>query len=72
MEAALRVHPEIPAEIEQGRCGTLLGWLQDNIYHHGSKYTANELIERVTGGPLMIEPYMRYLRTKYEELYEGA
>ena len=71
-EAALRAHPEIPAEIEQGRCSTLLGWLQDNIYRHGSKYTANELIERVTGGPLTIEPYMRYLRTKYGELYEGA
>ena len=28
-----------------------------------------KLIERVTGGPLRIEPYMRYLRTKYGELY---
>ncbi|PKO20721.1 MAG: carboxypeptidase [Chloroflexi bacterium HGW-Chloroflexi-1] len=69
-EAALRAHPEIPGEIAQGQCGTLLGWLQDNIYRHGSKYTANELIERVTGGPLTIEPYIRYLRTKYGELYE--
>ena len=27
------------------------------------------IIERVTGGPLSIEPYMRYLHTKYGELY---
>ena len=68
-EAALRAHPEIPAQIEQGEFGALHGWLQDNIYQHGSKFTASELVERVTGGPMRIEPYMRYLRTKYGELY---
>ena len=68
--AALHAHPEIPAEIARGQFGTLLGWLQQNIYRHGSKLTASELIQRVTGGPLSIEPYVRYLRTKYGELYE--
>jgi carboxypeptidase Taq len=68
-EAALAAHPEIPAEIEQGRFGTLHGWLVDNLYRHGSKYTANELIERVTGGPLSVRPYIGYLRNKYGELY---
>jgi carboxypeptidase Taq len=67
---ALNAHPNIPAEIGQGEFGTLHGWLKENIYQHGSKFTANELIERVTGGPLTIEPYIRYLRTKYGELYE--
>jgi carboxypeptidase Taq len=68
-EAALEAHPEIPDEIGQGRCETLLTWLQKNIYQYGGKYTASELLERVTGGPLNIGPYMRYLRTKYGELY---
>lgn len=68
-EAALKVHPEIPGEIAQGRFDTLYGWLKTNIYQYGSKFTANELIERVTGGPLRIEPYMAYLRGKYGELY---
>lgn len=67
--AALAAHPEIPAEIAQGQFGTLLGWLRENIYSHGSKFTAAELIQRVTGGSLSIEPYIRYLRAKYEELY---
>jgi carboxypeptidase Taq len=44
--------------------------LKENIYQHGSKYTANELLERTTGGGLDIGPYMKYLRTKYGELYE--
>jgi carboxypeptidase Taq len=69
-EAALSAHPEIPAEIEKGEFGTLHGWLKENIYQHGSKYTATELVERVTGRPMSIEPYIRYLRTKYGELYE--
>ncbi len=66
---ALQAHPSIPAEIGAGEFGTLHGWLRENIYQHGSKFTANELVERVTGRPLTIEPYIHYLRTKYGELY---
>lgn len=68
-ESALKAHPEIPAEIGQGKFDTLHTWLRENIYQHGSKFTAPELLERVTGGPLRIEPYINYLRTKYGELY---
>ena len=67
---ATAAHPEIPAQIGKGEFGTLRSWLQDNIYVYGSKYTAPELIERVTGGPLRIQPYMAYLREKYGELYD--
>lgn len=69
-DAALNAHPEIPSEIEQGQFGTLHGWLKENIYQHGRKYTAPEIIERATGGPLRIEPYIRYLKTKYAGLYQ--
>ena len=68
-DAALRAHPEITGEIEAGEFGTLHTWLVQNIYRHGSKYTPSELVERVTGGPLSVEPYIRYLRAKYGELY---
>jgi carboxypeptidase Taq len=67
--AALRAHPEIPAEIRQGRFGMLHNFLRENIYRHGSKFTANELLARVTGGPLTLEPYLEYLRTKYSSIY---
>ncbi len=66
---ALKTHPTIPAEIGRGEFGTLHRWLKENIYRHGSKFTANELVERVTGGPLTIAPYMHYLRTKFGDLY---
>ncbi|MCP4538662.1 MAG: carboxypeptidase M32 [Chloroflexi bacterium] len=69
-ETVLQAHPEIIGEIEAGSFGVLHGWLVENIYRHGRKYTASELIERVTGGPLSIAPYIQYLRTKYGELYQ--
>ena len=68
-EAAVRAHPEIPGQIAAGEFGTLHAWLKANIYQHGRKYTPLELIERATGTPLRIEPYIRYLRQKYGELY---
>lgn len=68
-EAAVKALPEIPIEISKGNFVPLLGWLQKNIYQPGRKFTAPELIERVTGGPMTIEPYMHYLREKYREIY---
>jgi carboxypeptidase Taq len=68
--AALKTHPEISDQIAQGQFGTLHTWFKDNIYQHGSKFTANELVERVTGGPLSIAPYIDYLKTKYSEIYQ--
>jgi carboxypeptidase Taq len=67
--AALAAHPQIPGQICQGNFTTLHHWLRENIYRHGSKYTANELLERVTGGPLTLAPYLDYLRTKYGGIY---
>ncbi len=68
-EKALEAHPEIPNNIEKGEFSTLHTWLKNNIYQHGSKYTAPEIIERATGKPMTIEPYIDYLQTKYGELY---
>ncbi len=67
--AALKAHPEIPDEMKQGKFSTLHNWLRENIYRHGSKFTAPEIIERASGSPLTIEPYIDYLRTKYGALY---
>ena len=67
---ALNTHPEIPSEIANGKFDTLHGWMKDNIYQHGSKFTANELVERTTGSELSIAPYIDYLQTKYGEIYQ--
>jgi carboxypeptidase Taq len=67
--AAQQAHPAISREIASGTFTTLHGWLREQMYRHGSKFTASELTERVTGGPLSVAPYMAYLREKYGMLY---
>jgi carboxypeptidase Taq len=67
--AAMEEHPDIPDQIEGGQFENLLGWLRENIYQYGKKYTANELVERVTGDSLSITPYINYLKGKYKDLY---
>jgi carboxypeptidase Taq len=67
--AALRAHPEIPEEMTHGRFETLRGWLAANIYRHGRKYTAQQLVQSISGAEIGIEPYIQYLRSKYGELY---
>lgn len=68
-EAALADHPEIPTEIEHGQFSTLHNWLKTHVYQHGRKFTAAELIERVTGQALSTAPLMRHIQQKYGQLY---
>ena len=69
-EAAVEDHPEINTDMEEGKFGTLHSWLKKNIYQYGRMYTPLELIERATDAPLSIEPFIRYLRAKYGNIYE--
>lgn len=64
-QAANAAHPEIEAQMAEGRFDALLGWLRANIHQHGSKFTAAELVQRITGAPVSIEPYTGYLKGKY-------
>ncbi|MBC8171288.1 MAG: carboxypeptidase M32, partial [Anaerolineae bacterium] len=66
--AALKANPAIPEQVAQGEFAPLLTWLRANIYRHGSKFTADELVQQVTGSPMSIEPYLAYLQQKYGEL----
>lgn len=66
---ALRAHPSIPQEIAEGCFTTLHTWLRENIYQHGSKFTTEELVTRVTGESLSLAPYLDYLQTKYGAIY---
>jgi carboxypeptidase Taq len=67
--AAVAAHPEIPQDIAAGRFDTLHDWLVAQVYRHGRKFTPAELVERATGAPMSIGPYLSYLRGKYGEFY---
>jgi carboxypeptidase Taq len=68
--AAMAAHPAIAAEIARGRFGMLLGWLQQNVYVHGAKFSANQVMRSATGKEISISPYVDYLWRKYQPLYQ--
>jgi carboxypeptidase Taq len=67
--AARRDLGDLDAQIGAGEFGPLHGWLTAHLYRHGRKFTPSELVERATGEPLSIAPYLAYLNTKYGALY---
>lgn len=67
---ARRALPDLPAQIRAGEFGDLLAWLSGHLYRHGAKFTAAELLQRLTGGGLNAGPYLAYLRGKYGALYQ--
>ncbi|HET6884210.1 MAG TPA: carboxypeptidase M32 [Pirellulales bacterium] len=52
-----------------GKFGPLREWLADKIHRHGQRYTARQLVERITGRPLSHEPLLAHLRGKLAPLY---
>jgi carboxypeptidase Taq len=67
--AARRDLRDLDSQISAGEYAPLRGWLTEKIYKHGRKFTAPEIVERATGEPLSIKPYLSYLNTKYGALY---
>lgn len=61
--------PELETQIEQASFSDLLEWLREHIHQHGSKYEPMELLKRVTATGLEAGPYMRYLETKFNQIY---
>ena len=64
-EAAQAALPDLEERFAEGEFGELGDWLRENLYSLGRKLTPKETLERVAGGPIDPEPYLRYLRDKY-------
>ena len=60
---------DLDASFSHGDFAALLQWLRDNIHQHGKRYTATELVKRVTGRELSAEPLLNHLRKNARELY---
>jgi carboxypeptidase Taq len=61
--------PNLSDEIRQGKFDSLLGWLRANIHVHGRKYDPQDLVQKVTGSRIDPKPYLRYLETKFTDVY---
>jgi carboxypeptidase Taq len=68
---AVKDIPALPEQFAKEEFGPLLDWFRQKIHRHGRKYTANELIERVTGAPrIQAGPYLAYIKRKFGEIYQ--
>lgn len=66
-----RIRAEIPTldeQVEAGDFEELRSWLREHVHRHGRKFTPRELLERVVGGGLDPDPFLRYLQDKVADL----
>jgi len=68
-EKALAAMPDLYAQFERGEFTALREWLRENLHRHGRKFTPQETLARVAGGPINVGPYVRYLKAKLGEIY---
>ncbi|MCC6146576.1 MAG: carboxypeptidase M32 [Anaerolineaceae bacterium] len=61
--------PGLDESIRHGEFAPLLGWLRENIHRYGAKYEPQTLVQKVTGSKIDPQPYLRYLRKKFAEIY---
>jgi carboxypeptidase Taq len=67
-----KVHQDLPGldeRIADGDLAPLREWLRENVHRHGSKFTTAELLERAVGGPIAVQPFVRYLKDKLGRVY---
>ena len=67
--AAKEQTPGLETALAAADYAPLRAWLTENIYRHGRAYTPSEFLERSTGQDLDAEPFVTYLKDKYEALY---
>jgi carboxypeptidase Taq len=66
---AHKAMPNLDDHIAKGEFHDLLSWLQTNLYQHGRKFEPNELMERITGGPISTDAWVEYVKGKFEGIY---
>lgn len=59
--------PEIRGRLAHGDFGPLLAFLREHVHGQGSRWTTQELLERVTGKPLDAAGFLAHLRARYLE-----
>jgi len=61
--------PDMDDQLRNGKFSNLLGWMNDKIYVHGSKFFPQELVQKITGEKINGDAFIRYLNKKFGEIY---
>jgi carboxypeptidase Taq len=68
-ERARQDLPDLDALLAEGDGSALRAWLGEHVHRHGRTYPPRELVRRVVGGPIQVEPFLAYLRGKLRPIY---
>jgi len=49
-------------DLRAGEMGAIQAWLGERVHRHGRRLDTTELVERATGSPLSIDPFIRYVQ----------
>lgn len=61
--------PDLDDQLAAGELSPLREWLVESVHRHGSKFRTHELLQRVVGGPIEVEPFVDYLKQKLSGVY---
>ncbi|NMB61229.1 MAG: carboxypeptidase M32 [Chloroflexi bacterium] len=68
-EKMLEDNPNALQQVEAGDFSKILGWYREHIHQYGAKFEPQELVQKVTGEKINAAPFMRYLKSKFGEVY---
>lgn len=68
-EQACQDVTSLKLDIQRGHLLPLKDWLNHNIHQCGRQYSSADLLNRVTGRELSVDPFLSYLRTKIGDVY---
>ncbi len=61
--------PDISDKVRNAEFAPLLGWLNQHVHAPGAKFEPQEMVERITGSKINGDAYLRYLETKFSDIY---
>mgnify|MGYP003365972514 CR=1 FL=1 len=64
-QAARKALPELDNQLNEGNFSPLFGWLQQNIWQHGSRFSTSELMIKATGEDLNSRYFRDHLTARY-------
>ncbi len=68
-ERARLALPDLDAQLAAGDGSALRAWLGEHVHRFGRTHPPRELVERVVGGPIAVQPFLDYLNGKLRPIY---
>ena len=63
---------DLNAQFRNGEFANLRNWLGEKVHSQASRYSANELVERITGRPLAADDFLNYIKDVTVKAYRLA